>query len=428
MNNYLPQPRRIAIACGGTGGHLFPGIAIAEKLAERGCDVTLLVSSKEVDQQVVKNSKDVEVVTLPAVGLKRGGVVAFLRGFHRSHRAARRLFRSHVPDAVLAMGGFTGAPPILAGRSAGALTFLHESNTIPGRANCWLSWVVDHAFVGFASAGARFKRCRVTVSGTPARSQFHWQDVASCRRALGLDPSRPVLLVMGGSQGAGGINEIIGRSLPVFAKLAPEHQWFHLAGPKDTLRLQRKYADLQLKAVVHPFFDRMELALGAASAAVSRAGASSLAELAAMRLPSVLVPFPAATDNHQMHNARAYSTSGAAWLIEQNRSTPEVLAKSLLELAQNETVRETMRTALARWDRPLAANQIAESILEAVSGQTTSWSADPETSGLAAEMDVRAEANAPVAITHSAMPVVSAAPLAAQPITHRTGREAAATL
>jgi len=115
-------------------------------------------------------------------------------------------------------------------------------------------------------------------------------------------------------------------------------------------------------------------------------------------------------------------------LIEQNRSTPEVLAKSLLELAQNETVRETMRTALARWDRPLAANQIAESILEAVSGQTTSWSADPETSGLAAEMDVRAEANAPVAITHSAMPVVSASSLAAQPIIHRTGREAAATL
>src|SRR6266478_1320390 len=197
MSNYLPRPRHIAIACGGTGGHLFPGIAIADKLSERGCDVTLLVSRKEVDQHVVKNSKDVEVVTLPAVGLKHGGVIAFLRGFHRSHRAARRLFRSRVPDAVLAMGGFTSAPPILAGKSAGARTFLHESNTIPGRANCWLSWVVDHAFVGFASAGGRFKRCRVTVSGTPARPQFHPRDLASCRLALGLDPLRPVFLVMG---------------------------------------------------------------------------------------------------------------------------------------------------------------------------------------------------------------------------------------
>src|SRR5207244_39804 len=157
-----------------------------------------------------------------------------------------RLFRSRVPDAVLAMGGFTSAPPILAGRSAGARTFLHESNTIPGRANCWLSWVVDHAFVGFASAGARFTRCRVIVVGTPARSQFREQDLANCRRALGLDPLRPVLLVMGGSQGASGINELIAHSLPVFAKMAPEYQWFHLAGPKDTFQLQRIYADLHL--------------------------------------------------------------------------------------------------------------------------------------------------------------------------------------
>src|SRR5207302_9928901 len=132
----------------------------------------------------------------------------------------------------------------------------------------------------------------------------------------------------------------------LLAKVAAEYQWFHLAGPRDTARLQQIYAGLQLRAVVHPFFDRMELALGAASAAVSRAGASSLAELAAMRLPAVLVPFPAATDNHQFHNARAYASSGAAQLLEQNLSTPEVLAKSLLQLAQNETVRETMQTAL----------------------------------------------------------------------------------
>jgi len=233
---------------------------------------------------------------------------------------------------------------------------------------------------------------------------------------------------MGGSQGASGINEIIALSLPIFAKVAPEYQWFHLAGPKDTVQLQRIYADLQLSAVVQPFFDRMELALGAASAAVSRAGASSLAELAAMRLPAVLIPFPAATDDHQLHNARAYAISGAARLIEQNLSNPEALAQSLLELAQNETVRETMQTALARWDRPMAAKQIAESILEAVSGPKTSWSADPKTSDAAREMHVRAQVNAPVTIPRPVLPVVSASPLAAPPIVHRTGREAAATL
>src|SRR6267142_4503967 len=221
----------IAIACGGTGGHLFPGLSVAEKLQQRDCVVTLLISPKEVDQEAVKSASGMEIVTLPAIGLQRGGEIAFLRGFKKSYGAARRLFKTNRPDAVLAMGGFTGAPPILAGKRLGAQTFLHESNSIPGRANRWLSWVVNHAFVGFASAGARFKRSRVTVSGTPARSQFHQRDPASCRHALGLDPSRPVLLVMGGSQGAGGINEIIARSLPIFAKVAPEYQWFHLAGP-----------------------------------------------------------------------------------------------------------------------------------------------------------------------------------------------------
>ena len=428
MNDHSPRARSIAIACGGTGGHLFPGMAVAEKLAERGCDVTLLISPKEVDQQAVKNLKSVAVVTLPSVGLKRGCVLDFVRGFHRSHRAARRLFRSRMPDAVLAMGGFTSAPPILAGKSAGARTFLHESNTIPGRANCWLSWVVDHAFVGFASAGGRFKRCRVTVSGTPARPQFYPSDVATCRHALGLDPSRPVLLVMGGSQGASGINELVARALPFFANVAPEYQWFHLAGPKDTARLQRTYTDLQLSAVVHPFFDRMELALGAASAAVSRAGASSLAELAAMRLPAVLIPFPAATDNHQFHNARAYATSGAAQLIEQNLSTPEVLAKLLLQLAQNQTVRQTMQTALARWERPQAANEIAESILEAVSAARTFWSGAPKTSGVASESDLPAQASAPVAIRRAAVPIASTSFLAAEPTIQPSNREVSATL
>jgi UDP-N-acetylglucosamine--N-acetylmuramyl-(pentapeptide) pyrophosphoryl-undecaprenol N-acetylglucosamine transferase len=428
MNDHSSRTRAIAIACGGTGGHLFPGIAVAEKLAERGCDVTLLISPKEVDQQAVKNLKNVAVVTLPAVGLKRGCVLDFLRGFYRSHRAVRRLFQARKPDAVLAMGGFTSAPPILAAKSAGARTFLHESNTIPGRANQWLSWVVDHAFVGFPSAVGRFKRCRVTVSGTPARPQFNRSDAASCRYALGLDPGRPVLLAMGGSQGASGINELVIRSLPLFAKVAPECQWFHLTGPKDASHLQQAYAGLKLKAVVQPFFDRMELALGAASAAVSRAGASSLAELAAMRLPAVLIPFPAATDNHQFHNARAYATSGAAQLLEQSLSTPEVLAKSLLQLAKNETVRQAMQTALARWERPQAASEIAEAILEAISSQRTLWSAVPKSSSVAGQRDLPAQAIGPVAIRQVAVPMASTSFLSADPGIQPANREVSATL
>ncbi len=150
----------MAIACGGTGGHLFPGLAVAEQLVRRGCAAMLLISPKEVDQQAVQGVSGMEVVTLPAVGLKRGGEIAFVRGFIQSYRAAARLFKSRPPQAALAMGGFTSAPPILAAKRAGARTFLHESNTIPGRANRWLSRVVHRAFVGFP-----------TAAGAPAQPQ-----------------------------------------------------------------------------------------------------------------------------------------------------------------------------------------------------------------------------------------------------------------
>src|SRR5215468_9980863 len=205
----------IAIACGGTGGHLFPGLSVAEKLLQRDCVVTLLISPKEVDQEGVKMASGMEIVTLPAIGLQRGGELAFLRGFKKSYGAARRFFKANRPDAVLAMGGFTSAPPILAGKRLGAQTFLHESNTIPGRANRWLSWVVNRAFVGFPSTATLLHNRNVTVTGTPVRPQFQPGDAEACRAALGFDPARPLVLVMGGSQGASGINELVVLALPL---------------------------------------------------------------------------------------------------------------------------------------------------------------------------------------------------------------------
>jgi len=356
-------PLRVAIACGGTGGHLFPGLAVADQLRRRGSATTLLISPKEVDQAAVRDVSGMEIVTLPAVGLKRGGEIAFLRGFIRSYRAAAKLFKSHPPQAALAMGGFTSAPPILAARRAGAKTFLHESNTIPGRANRWLSRVVPRAFVGFPTAAGRLHSRTVTVTGTPVRPGFQARAAAECCARTGFDPARPVLLVMGGSQGARGINELVLRSLPLLASRAPEWQWLHLTGPGDAEKVRQAYVACKLKAVVHPFYAEMELALGAATVAISRAGASSLAELAAMRLPAVLVPYPAATDNHQFYNARAFEATGAACLLEQQTATPETLIQLLLDVIEKPAVHEKMQTALAQWHAPHAAEQIAEAML-----------------------------------------------------------------
>jgi UDP-N-acetylglucosamine--N-acetylmuramyl-(pentapeptide) pyrophosphoryl-undecaprenol N-acetylglucosamine transferase len=298
------------------------------------------------------------------------------------------------------MGGFTSAPPIFAARQLGAKTFLHESNTIPGRANRWLSRFVDQCFVGFPEAAARLRSHHVTTTGTPVRPQFQPRDAAACRTALGLDPDLPTVLVMGGSQGASGINDLMIRSLVNLqdarragrlesaAGVSPASrarqqdaggtlQFFHLAGPSDAGKVRQAYAEKNLRAVVHPFFSEMELALGAATVAVSRSGASSLAELAAMRVPSLLVPFPAATDNHQFFNAKAFEETGAARLLEQKTATPDAVAQLILELAGNAVVREQMQTTLAKWHAPDAAENIAETMLQMIAQETGPANAKP---------------------------------------------------
>jgi UDP-N-acetylglucosamine--N-acetylmuramyl-(pentapeptide) pyrophosphoryl-undecaprenol N-acetylglucosamine transferase len=345
---------------------------VAEQLTQRGCAVALLISPKDVDQQAVTSARGMEIVTLPAVALQNRNYLSFARSFWQSWRASRKIFKSHPPHAVLAMGGFTSAPPILAAKKFGAKTFLHESNTIPGRANRFLARFVDEIFAGFHEAVTRFRGVppsRIKVIGTPVRPQFspharRQTPDASCRATLGLDPNCPTVLVVGGSQGASGVNEMILSALPLLAGRG--WQWLHLTGTNDFEKVKAAYGAVGFKAVVKPFLAEMDLALGAATAAVSRAGASSLAELAAMRVPSLLVPFPAAAGNHQFFNARAFEATGAARLLEQKDATPEKVAAMLRELVENETARRAMQTALAQWHAPRAAEQIAENILSAI--------------------------------------------------------------
>mgnify|MGYP000973867724 CR=1 FL=1 len=342
--------------------------------------MTLLVSPKEVDQLAVKGH-GFESFTLPAVALQSGQRLAFVRGFWQSWRAARKFFSTRRPQAALAMGGFTSAPPILAARSFGARTFLHESNTIPGRANRWLARFVDQAFVGFPGTASRLRAREVCVTGTPVRPQFRLRRAAECCAALGFAPGRPVVVVMGGSQGARGINELITAALPLFANRAPHWQWLHFAGTQDADKLSRAYQQHHMTAQVHQFFAEMDLALGAASAVVSRAGASSLAELAAVRVPALLVPFPHAADNHQLHNARAFAEAGAARLLEQPDASPERVLTELVALVEDPAVCGAMQTALAKWHTPQAAGQIAEAILASVARSAANPTSEATTKG-----------------------------------------------
>jgi UDP-N-acetylglucosamine--N-acetylmuramyl-(pentapeptide) pyrophosphoryl-undecaprenol N-acetylglucosamine transferase len=269
------------------------------------------------------------------------------------------------------MGGFTSAPPIFAARKFGAKTFLHESNTIPGRANRLLARFVDEAFIGFSEAAVRLQAKKNSVTGTPVRPQFSAAAIRNPQSAiaLGLDPNLPVILVVGGSQGARGLNEMILAALPLLG--GKKWQWLHLTGPNDFEKVQSTYAHHGIRAVVKPFLAEMELALGAATMAVSRAGASSLAEMAAMLVPSLLVPLPTSADQHQDFNAAAWVKTGAAKLLDQKKSTPADVVTGLVELVENAAARTQMQAALAQWHAPRAAEQIAENILQRLSQNAT---------------------------------------------------------
>lgn len=373
MNDRWPGPASrllVAIACGGTGGHVFPGLAVGLELAARGSQVLLLVSEKQVDQQALGAAGGLEAIPLPAVGLTARRPGAFALGLWRSWRRVRELFRQRPPAAVLSMGGFTSAAPLLAGRACGARTFLHESNAIPGRANRWLARWVDAAFVAFPIAAQRLRCRQVIVTGTPVRLQFQPTDPAACRTALGLEPERPTLLIMGGSQGAHRINQLIIEALPVLLEAQPRLQFIHLTGQADFECVRAAYAARGARAAVHAFLAQIHLALGAATVAVSRAGGSSLAELAAMQVPAVLIPYPHAADNHQLANARILADAGAAVLLEQAQATGPTLAAQLLALLQQPLRCAALSQQLARWHSPNAAAQIAQAVLASVLTET----------------------------------------------------------
>jgi len=350
------------IACGGTGGHLFPGVAVARALKEMGVEAQLLVSSKAVDEIGAGWVPGVEVVRLPVLPFTRRGLGRSVWALCKSVRVCAGLFRRRRPCAVLAMGGFASAPAVVCARLMGIPVFLHEANAVPGRANRLFSRFAREVFVYFPEAAARLKNRAVSVSGMPVRGEFDGVDRDRCCKVLGLDAQLPVLLVMGGSQGARPLNGLMEKAVGLLAAAAPELQYVHLTGAHDVELMRRAYEKHGARAVVEAFFREMWVVLGAATLAVTRAGASSLAEQAAVRLPAILIPFPFAADDHQYHNARAFEQTGAGCVLRQSDATPETVARLVLDLLRDRRRLELMRQALGKWHVKDASARIANAL------------------------------------------------------------------
>jgi UDP-N-acetylglucosamine--N-acetylmuramyl-(pentapeptide) pyrophosphoryl-undecaprenol N-acetylglucosamine transferase len=347
------------IACGGTGGHLFPGIAVAEVLRDRGHEVMLLVSEKDIDAVALSGHANFRVEKLPTVGLPSAfspALLGFTRRFCESLSLCKSLYRKFKPQAVLGMGGFTSTAPVLAGRMRGTATFIHESNAVPGKANRLTARLVNAVMLGFKECAPFFPKTRTEVTGTPVRTELVRLDRSIARRRLGLREDLTTLLVMGGSQGASGINQALIKSLP-FLKDVPL-QVIHLSGARDERLVADNYRRENVPAYIAAFHHRMEEAYSAADLFVARAGAASLAEFAAFSLPGILIPFPYATNDHQTRNAEIYAGAQAAVVLKESEISGELLARKIRELIQDQQLLQQMSANCARLAPTDAAGRV----------------------------------------------------------------------
>ncbi len=353
----------VVIACGGTGGHLFPGLAVAEVLRDRGHEVLVFISEKEIDSLAVKGHPEFRFEKLPTVALPSPfspAILGFVRRFNDSLARCRGIYREFQPQLVLGMGGFTSTAPVMAARFRRVPAFIHESNAIPGRANRTTARMVRAVLLGFKECAPFFPRSRTEVTGTPIRTDLKPIERNRALETLGLRPDLPTLLVMGGSQGATGINQAMIKALP--ALQGAGLQIIHLTGSRDECLLEDNYRRENVPAYVAAFHHRMEEVYSASDLAVARSGAASLAELAAFGLPSFLVPYPYAADDHQTRNAEIFARAKAAILLRESELVDDLLGRKISQLLREPATLQAMSVAAAALAPPDAASLVVDTM------------------------------------------------------------------
>lgn len=354
---------RVAFAGGGTGGHLFPGLAVAEILSRRLPDTTIVFFGAErgIEVRAVPRA-GYELVAQPLEGVRGSGVGA-LRSLGLMARAvagARRELRRRDIDVVVGLGGYASSAAVIAAWTARIPVVLLEQNREPGLANRFfarLAAAVCTSFEDTASMAAGGSRTRFT--GNPVRPEL--EEAFAAR-----EKTRDALLVFGGSAGATSVNRAVLAALAVLEKEKPAAlpvRIIHQAGRHGAGEVRAGYEKLGLRAEVHEFIDDMAAAYASARLAVCRAGATTVAELVATATPAVLVPFPHAAA-HQAANAAALESAGAAVVCVDREDTASTLAEALGRLLADRTKLDSLRAAAGRLCRPGAAGRVADVVAE----------------------------------------------------------------
>lgn len=363
---------RLIVAGGGTGGHLFPGIAIAEEFKGRNAanEVLFVGTEKGIEARVLpKLGWRLDLIS--AEGIKGKGVFARIRavlklvpGFIES----RRIIKAFCPEIVIGVGGFASAPLLIAARSLGITTAIHEQNALPGLTNRILGKVVDRVFVSFPDSAGVFPKWKVAVSGNPLRKEIVeglQGAVAGCQLS---EKKKTTILIFGGSLGAHRINTAV---LEMIAQINDPDRWniIHQTGEKDYKEIKEGYIEADWKADVRTFITDMAAAYGEAELVICRAGATTIAELTAAGKAAILIPYPFAADDHQRVNAETLVNAGGAVMILEKELTGVRLAKEVERLlGDGERLKKMGESArgLARAD---AARAVVDGVYDLIKGR-----------------------------------------------------------
>lgn len=371
---------RILMAGGGTGGHLYPALALAAALeAERpGVEIRFIGARRGVESRVLP-SQGRAYTLLPLEPIRRSRVWENWRlipAMASTLRGVRKVFREFRPNLVVGTGGYASGPVCAWGVLSGVPVAIQEQNSYPGLTTRWLARRARQVHLGFPEARSYLSpgpETEVLALGNPIRPPDPTLDRAACRREFGLDPEGVVVLVVGGSQGARAVNEALAGALERVAagELGGRPAGVQLlwaTGPANLEAVEARLAPLGVGSWVRVvgYIEEMPKALAAADLAVSRTGAMSTAEQLAWGLPALLVPLPTAAADHQTHNARSLAEAGAAVWVPQSELTPERLWTELRGLVEDEGRRREMAARARERARPDAAREIARKLLTLV--------------------------------------------------------------
>lgn len=349
---------KVMMAGGGTGGHVFPALAVAEELRRRDASSELLFVGAEngIERQVVPGA-GYALRTLPVAGFQGVGLAAKLRSLALVPGAlwrSRALLREFQPDVVFGVGGYASGPAMFAAAAGGRPTVLFEANAEPGLANRLLAPFVSRAAVTYEETVHRFGT-KAVRTGSPVRPEFF--------RVPAKQHAPPfTLLIFGGSRGALAINQAVVDALDPLLSSGFALEFIHQTGERDFQSVRVAYARRGVNAEVLPFIHDMPQRFAQADLVICRAGASSVAELAAAGRAALLIPFPHATDQHQLRNAEVLARAGAARLLEQSALSGPRLAEEVLALLRDPAQLVQMETAVRRFAVPDAAARIADLI------------------------------------------------------------------